>query len=500
MSHNEEFDELARRKLVERQFSMPDADWQNARRLIDAQRGGRNRTVWIAGAVALMLMGGLAWYGMDTSGTEVTVAAVQHKEAPSENAEAFALNGANASTTFPVAKLDATLPVIPEEFNSSSTGDQNVNSIARHSGEQELAEETAAKTTLTRGNLLQEHGSKAAPTRLDNAVPSSVTAVRNAEPSPLKKEREIVQNAAVPMDDDVNESLLGNAHSPIHADAPPEQFAATSGTTMITVTPAPGNTQSPEGDLAGTSSPNSTEIPELLTGATSAPTSSPRLSASAANPFNEASSSSPRLSASAANPPNDATTPSTDTATSTANGNSVNDDTATVAPPAATPLLVPERAPWEISAMGGLFASTTNYAGSNSAEWNAGISKENSLGIGAELMHMGRNVGIGAGLHYSTYAERLRTDAIDRSTNTLHDFWYLNPVDTTILVITDTIPGTPPTYTGTSTNTTVNVLTQGTDTISTTQRIREARNEVNRASYLEVPILLDVHLVQGRWS
>ncbi|MBK8580671.1 MAG: hypothetical protein IPL86_02155 [Flavobacteriales bacterium] len=131
---------------------------------------------------------------------------------------------------------------------------------------------------------------------------------------------------------------------------------------------------------------------------------------------------------------------------------------------ATPPPLVPERAPWEISVLGGMFSSTTKYSGSNSADWNANISKANSVGMGAELMHMGRNFGIGAGLHYATYAEQLRTEALDRTTFTLQNFWYLNPVDTTILVITDTIPGTPPTYTGTSTNTTVNVLTQGTDT------------------------------------
>ncbi|MFZ1616218.1 MAG: hypothetical protein WAT41_02575, partial [Flavobacteriales bacterium] len=363
-----------------------------------------------------------------------------------------------------------------------SNSDQNVKSVTRRSGVQERAEEPAANTTATKSNLQQERGTNVAPARLDTAVPSIVTAIRIAERSSLKKESGTVQNAEVPMDDDVDEIALADVLTPMHADDPQEQLAATRGTASPERSTTSVNTESAEGDLAGTSTPKSTSTPAPVTGATSSSTSSPRLSDSAANQ------------------PNEATTPSTDTTTSIATGNSVTDDTVTAAPSAAAPPLVPERAPWEISVMGGLFSSTADYTGSNSAEWNAGISKENSLGIGTELMHMGRNFGIGAGLHFSTYAERLRTDAIDRTTNTLHDFWYLNPVDTAILVITDTLPGTPPTYTGTSTNTTVNVLTQGTDTISTTQRIREARNEVNRASYLEVPILLDVHLVQGRWS
>ena len=481
MSHNEEFDELARRKLEERQFSMQDADWQEARRRIDTQRGGGNQAMWIISAAALALLGGLAWFGMDTPGTGVTVAAAQHQEAPLENDEAL-VNAANVPTTFPVSEPSNTTPATTGEVNPSSVGDQNVKSILHHSGEQERAEEPATHTTATKSNLQQARGNNVAPTRMDTVVPSSVTAIRIAERSPIKKESGTAQNAAVPMDDDVNEMPLANVITPIHADAPPEQFAATSGTASSDGTTTSGNTQITEGDMAGTSTPKSALIPALVTGATSAPTSSPRLSASAAIQSSEAP------------------TPSTDTTISIAISSSVTEDTTTVAPSAATPPLVPDRAPWEISVMGGLFSSTTDYTGSNSAEWNAGISKENSLGIGAELMHMGRNVGIGAGLHYSTYAERLRTDAVDRTNITLHDFWYLNPVDTTILVITDTIPGTPPTYTGTSTNTTVNVLTQGTDTISTTQRIRKARNEVNRSSYMEIPILLDVHLVQGRWS
>lgn len=150
--------------------------------------------------------------------------------------------------------------------------------------------------------------------------------------------------------------------------------------------------------------------------------------------------------------------------------------------------------------MSGLFSSSTKYSGSNSKDWNAGIGKKNSIGIGAELMNMGRNFGIGTGLHYSTYAEQLSVGAFDRSTATLHNFWFLMAVDTMVLVITDTIAGDPPTYTGTSTNTTVNVLTQGTDTTITTERTREARTQLNRASYLEIPLLLDAHLTQGRWS
>jgi hypothetical protein len=55
-------------------------------------------------------------------------------------------------------------------------------------------------------------------------------------------------------------------------------------------------------------------------------------------------------------------------------------------------------------------------------------------------------------------------------------------------------------YEGASITTTVNVLTLGEDSTATTTRVRDARDPVNRTSYLEVPLLFDAHLVQGRWS
>ena len=99
MSLNEEFDELARRKLEERQFAFQEADWQGARKLIDAQRGGGNKAMWITGAVALLLVGGLAWYGTNSTGTERAVAAVEQVAPPSLKTTAVDQPAQNKSTT-----------------------------------------------------------------------------------------------------------------------------------------------------------------------------------------------------------------------------------------------------------------------------------------------------------------------------------------------------------------------------------------------------------------
>jgi len=179
-------------------------------------------------------------------------------------------------------------------------------------------------------------------------------------------------------------------------------------------------------------------------------------------------------------------------------------DSANAAPIAAAPAvppIIPDRASWEISMLGGAFSSTGKYSGGNSDSWSKGISPETTSGYGAELMHMGRNIGLGFGVHYGTYAEKIKVDAIDNTTVERWNYWYLAPVDTTILFITDTITQNGQIYyVGQSINTTVNVITLGSDSTVTTIRVRDARELRVTTSYFEVPLLFDAHLVQGRWS
>jgi len=178
------------------------------------------------------------------------------------------------------------------------------------------------------------------------------------------------------------------------------------------------------------------------------------------------------------------------------------DSAATAAVLPAVPLLIPARAPWEISGLAGIFSSTANYQGGNSNTWNDGVSRVNTTGFGGELMHMGRNFGMGLGIHYSTYAERIAIGEARTNSSTITNYWFLTPVDTTILFITDSMfAGTDSAYyLGESVPVTVNVLTEGADTTTTTSVTRQARTVENRTSYVEIPFLLDAHLVQGRWT
>lgn len=120
--------------------------------------------------------------------------------------------------------------------------------------------------------------------------------------------------------------------------------------------------------------------------------------------------------------------------------------------------------------------------------------------FGADIMHMGTHFGIGGGVHYGTYAERIHTEDRTSTLVNIENYWYLQPIDTTFLLITDTIDIQGETYyVGVPQNITVNVLENGSDTTVITTHIRSGRDQMNRTNYLEVPLLADAHITQGRW-
>ncbi|MBK6830066.1 MAG: hypothetical protein IPG92_04620 [Flavobacteriales bacterium] len=174
--------------------------------------------------------------------------------------------------------------------------------------------------------------------------------------------------------------------------------------------------------------------------------------------------------------------------------------TSTPQPAAIPPPIIGARAPWEIGLVGGLFNTTSTYTGGTSDTWD--VDAQRTPAFGAEMMHMGRNFGIGGGLHYGTYADRLITPEEYRTIISTNQTWSLIFVDTTVLVITGTFTDSSGQifHTGQNVNITVGQLRSDLDSTLSSVRIREARERINRTSYFEVPLLLDAHLVQGRWS
>ncbi len=479
MSLNEEFDELARRKLEERLFPYQEADWQDAAGRIDALRRRGGRKAWYFGAGLLLLISGFTWFALQPAGSKTPAVAITKQHVPetplpavqaatahsvaatsSEVESAMmpvkATHSAHAAGPTPAkrASRDKTVPQpykpkliahAPEHSKTpSATKDGAVApaGVSLHEPSNAVAHAIVIDTSETASATSDEHA---------GTVISQTSSLHG---SPTVHEPESLRN---------DEASLGQK----------QPSASKSGTTHTVIepnspiaTPKEGTTSGAVEQEANDRAANSSTARQLIDPARSAEAPAERDSTSTAN------------------------------TTLLAPGDAASAISAT---PPAVPPIVPERAPWEISATGGMFTSSTKYAGGNSADWTGGISKERSIGIGAELMHMGRNIGIGAGLHYGSYAERIRTDGIDRSTTSFNHYWYLMAVDTTVLVITDTLPGTPPSYTGSSMDTTLLVLAQGTDTAVNQQHLRDARDQVNRVSYLEVPLMLDAHLTQGRW-
>lgn len=512
MSLNEEFDELARRKLKERAFPFQEADWQDARKRIDAHRGGKGYA-WFTGAV-LLLIGGMVWYGTRSTATENTMASIE-QVAPTSVA---------TTAQGQIAPNEMVDPIVApskqnEQASPADTMAPSIKSIPVHVVDRAYEASTKASIPTKSSIPQKETVWKARSTKKDvRRTQIAVHPITGSTMAPQEEvEKEAVENPfperkSAPLEkgstssNTVSSKLPG---PPVASDEP--QIAVPNATAGVDAQNAP-QAPAPNGhaeDGSGTTVA-SNAFPDVK--AKNEPTNSPVPNKSdARNTENEtgfpllngagptqvqstSSATGPTLLAQQENPKT-SDQDSTSTVTETPSANADLEDTSAVPP---VPLLIPERAPWEVSLLGGLFSSTGSYAGGNSAEWSGNVSAEKSVSLGAELMHLGRNFGIGAGVQYGSYAERIRTEAIDQTSLSMQNYWYLMAVDTTILFITDTIqPGGP--YSGVSMDTTINVLTQGTDTTVNTLHVRDARDQVNRVSYLEVPLLLDAHLTQGRW-
>jgi hypothetical protein len=190
-------------------------------------------------------------------------------------------------------------------------------------------------------------------------------------------------------------------------------------------------------------------------------------------------------------------------ATAPSDSASIPNDSLASNPPAPLPLQGPTiRSPWEISALAGLRTTNANYRGANLQPDELRITGQHNPVLGLEAMHTGRNLSLGAGILYGTWSEQVDVAALNRTRTTIRPYWMLVPVDTTLLIITDTLnQGTDSlSFVGTSVPSTVNVLQRTADTTTVSERLREARTVTVRTSYVEVAPLIDVHVTQARWT
>jgi hypothetical protein len=171
-------------------------------------------------------------------------------------------------------------------------------------------------------------------------------------------------------------------------------------------------------------------------------------------------------------------------------------DTATTS---ALPTAVPARFDEFVLSIGAL-RTRTSYSGVASEQWAPTISDAWTPSFGLEWMRQHTRFGFGTGLNYSTYSEHvLQQEAYATSIqySYLHSFL---EVDTMVTVVVDTVVQDGQVYYVTQqVPTSVLVLETNVDTTTATARTQEAVDQYNRVSYVEVPVLGEVHWGTGHW-
>ena len=461
MNLDNEFDELARRKLNDQAFPFEEAHWLQAEQDIAAQRGRKRGGFWILGAAALLMVGTTGWWmlrdaeivaePLASTATEVRVDESTVALSTMEKSTDASAPSASSSTRASSVNTGTNENAIPAAHNdhaaspatsSATTGTASTNAKASVTKATSTSTGKSSTPQAERNTTLKATGVTSASVEASSTAATTTTGTTPGTSDPLA-----AGNAAI-----TPTSAITTSAPTLAAVAAPDQGPTASPQASIPEAIVDRSVVTIDGQAVNVDTLDHTELISLLTAAS---TTSPSDSATAAP--------------------------------------------VTAAP--AVPPIIPDRAPWEISLMGGAFSSTSTYSGGNTDSWSNGITPETTMGYGAELMHMGRNIGLGFGIHYGTYSERIKVDAIDNTMVDRWNYWYLAPVDTTILFITDTVTQNGQVYyVGQSINTTVNVITLGSDSTVTTIRVRDARELRVTTSYLEIPLLFDAHVVQGRWS
>ncbi len=501
MTPEERFDASARKKLDERAFPFEEAHWASMRQALDKGKSGRSAWgLWSGGTAALIaVVAGLWWWNAGdharhtekdgSSATTVTGTTIETNAARSDEAkqltparEQVNMDG-SASTAKAGKAIDDQTDGIDQKERSAESKNAIVHKADHISTSHRAPKRTEANASLTDPDNGQGPATMQpeliAPHIVDASIAELVgdmgTTAPGQEPDPIG---EITPGAAISSED------LGKK----------EGTAAIVEVTEV----GNGSTKSAE---------------EMNTASHDAPTASGPTRDQEPDPVaicvvEKREVEKQEVPATAASPdaPDDVTLTHTTESEAVQDllpvtANAQDSATTEVLDPADLAGLVPHHAPWEIGVFGGIQTTTTRYSGSHSDDWRSASEAMRSAAFGLEVMRMGQHFGVGTGLHYGTYEERLSPGELSELSTWIDPYWYLLPMDTTLFFITDTIDiGGQPYYTGQSINITVNVPTQGADTTSAQVVTREARTIVNRVGYFEVPLLLDAHLVQGRWQ
>ena len=446
------FDELARRKLAEREFPFDAEHWTGMERLM-AERGRKPKAWWSwMAAGVLLLVGGVMW-----SVTGEETASMQSKDG--EVAEQMESSTTTSETTATVQIFSSTQGSPPADGQlEQSEGTPLEEAKTEVVNAPRTQASSARRTAVARPRaeaatpaVARDAATQVPPsTTIDqvNVQPAMVTLAEGAQPDgpPAFNNPEPISDPPGPVDDPAVDIALTAAATEVPAASTPD----------IATMAAPKT------------DPDNTAVPE--------PVQQPL------EPANGTNTSTPEPSASGTEPPAPGVVgPS-------------------VVPPAPAEWLA-SRTSFELSLLGGAFSTTGDYRGSDTETWKASTERQNTLGFGIEgIWNVGPHSGLGLGAHYSSYKERLTTSELSRTDEVLSNSYFWVQHDTMVLtVVGDTTIGAT-TYNITElVPITINELGMDTDTTYNTTVLRDRRTVTNTVNYVEIPLLLDAHTSCGRW-
>lgn len=448
------FDELARRKLAERDFAFDPSHWTDMEQLL-AERERKPKAWWPWMAAGVLLLSGAALWsvmsGEAVAGPTSSGPVVERVEQPTTITEP--VRTIQASTPTQASSAVAEQPVKHTAFPVSGTGTPGVQAAS-------ITTSTARKSSPARTTKARE---TADPVHRENEVPTSAKDTNGGKTLPITA------------------TLTG---STLADDAPTSNTAEKGNGTKGATTEPPASA------IPTTSSSQGTGTAEVAKPV--APTVDPsqhEITAPVQEPLE--------------NTAPDPTEHSADTLDPNAPG------TETPAPglpePSTAPPAPPEwlavRTPFELSLLGGGFSTTSDYRGSGTENWGASTQRQNTSGFGLEgVRNIGAHFGLGIGVHYSSYRERLITEEFSRTDQTLTNSYFWTAHDTMVLSVTGTDTIGAVVYNITElVPMTINELGVDTDTSYSTTVLRERRTVTNTVNYVEIPLLLDAHTSCGRW-
>lgn len=495
MSDRTPFDDLARRKLEERAFPFDEAAWHAMQQQLP-QRKDRRR-LWIGSGLLLLLIGAFVWWNASSTPEQNGIA--RPSATPNATPEG------QAAITAPVEQQATIAPannasVAPEaqrvgHANAAVAAAVTHPSAARsgHAAPARAnAQATASAERPTRRHIDRTHAAGSA-RRAGAIAVNNIPVHKEAQPAYSADVR--VPNAASPA---ATIPSLPATPMAIDGTAANNGTNTSDGSPAGVVDPDAMNTATGTDDRAANNSADARPAQAAPAITITGPTTENTSSTSADPPV---TTSSTDHDATATVPTQHTAPPDSLPQDTTAQVTPHPQDSTTAAAPITLPTVPDPGARWEVSVLGGAFLTNTHYSGERADAWQSDVAARPSTGFGAEFMHMGAHFGLGIGVHYNTYAERISAHELSTTTSGVRDSNYFVAVDTTVLRITGIVhQGDHDYYVVEALDTVLHVLVL--DTVSYTEllRRRAALERINTVSYIEVPLLADVHTTFGRWS